>query len=396
VSLALIIFWGSVALVAYAYVLYPAAIGLLARVRPRRRRETHPIPCSVSFVMAARQEGLRVYEKAVELTAQLDRAGVDGEVIVVLDGPGLPGDVLQWLRDEPRVQLIERPQPQGKAAALAEGARHARREILALCDVRQTWQDDALERLLERFCDPRVGAVSGDLVLLDNRGMIAGVGLYWRYEKWLRAAESRFDSVVGLTGAICTVRRELFHAPPPGTILDDVYWPMRVVMAGYCVEHDRRAVAHDRLPDHPRDEFHRKVRTLAGNFQLVALLPGLLLPWRNRLWWQLISHKLLRLAVPWALLAALIASALIVHPVYRVVFAMQTILYGLTALGILTGFAGRHRLTAAAASFVLLNAAAWTAFWVWASGRAARSWGSANYRDTVPTPAKRPSDCAVG
>src|SRR4029079_13531611 len=133
---------------------------------------------------------------------------------------------------------------------------------------------------------------TGELILESNTGVSAGVGLYWRYERWLRKNEGRLNSTVGVTGAIAAVRRELFTPIPPGTILDDVYWPLCVAMKRHRVIHDPRALAYDRLPDRARDEFKRKVRTLTGNFQLFTRLPGALLPWKNPIWLQLISHKL--------------------------------------------------------------------------------------------------------
>src|SRR5205085_1989176 len=153
-------------------------------------------------------------------------------------------------------------------------------------------------------------AVSGDLVVIAGPGAVAGVELYWKLEKWLRRQESRVGAQVGVTGAICAVRRELFTPVPPGTILDDVYWPLGVVMRGYRVVHDSRALAYDRLPERVRDEFRRKVRTLAGNFQLAARLPAALLPWRNPIWGQFLSHKLARLVVPWALPVVLLTTFL--------------------------------------------------------------------------------------
>src|SRR5215470_5324190 len=102
--------------------------------------------------------------------------------------------------------------------------------------------------------------------------VMAGGGLYWRFAKWLRQKESLIHSQVGVSGAIAAVRRELFRPIPHGTLLDDVYWPLQVAMQGYRVVHDDRARAFDRLPENPRDEFRRKVRTLAGNFQLARML----------------------------------------------------------------------------------------------------------------------------
>jgi hypothetical protein len=194
--------------------------------------------------------------------------------------------------------------------------------------------------------------------------------------------------MVGATGAISAVRRELFCPVPAGTVLDDVYWPLCVAMRGRRVVLDMRAVAYDRLPVRARDELRRKVRTLSGNLQLLARLRGAALPWRNPLWFRFVSHKLLRLAVPWALLALLALSALLPGPLYRALFWVQVEVYALTVLGACTGLGARLRFVAAAGSFLVLNVAAWLAFWVWASRRADSSWARVVY-----VPPAAPADC---
>jgi cellulose synthase/poly-beta-1,6-N-acetylglucosamine synthase-like glycosyltransferase len=276
------------------------------------------------------------------------------------------------------VRLIELPQRLGKAAALNHAAREAQYPILVLCDVRQRWDEDALTRLLENFADPEVGAVSGDLVIETVPGTLSGVGLYWKYEKWIRKQESRVWAQIGVTGAIAAVRRELFRSIPPGTLLDDVYWPLRVAMAGYRVVHDERAVAYDRLPPRTQDEFHRKVRTLAGNLQLAFRLPWALVPILNPVWIQLVSHKLLRLTVPWALLGMLVSNLLLwEHLGYRILFLVQLAGYTLGILGLLLPGAGKS--ASLASSFLVLNSAAWMAWWVWLTGQAGRSWHKVRY-----------------
>jgi hypothetical protein len=205
--------------------------------------------------------------------------------------------------------------------------------------------------------------------------------MYWRFEKWLRFRESRLWAMVGVTGAVSACRRELFRPIPPGTLLDDVHWPLQVAMQGRRVIHDPRARAFDRLPPRTRDEFRRKVRTLAGNFQLLTLLPSALLPWCNPVWLQLLSHKLLRLVVPWALLGLLACNLLLAGgPLYAVLLGVQAAGYALAALGLVgPEFVRRWRPVAAAASFLVLNTAAWTAFWVWISGRGPRTWTRVRY-----------------
>lgn len=377
----LLVFWSSIAIVVYSYIVYPVLIWLAAWKWPKRVEKSDPAPASVSFVVAARNEGTRVRQRVDELLKQLEAANVHGEVILVFDGPQQPeGPIPPLLADE-RVHLLQTNEHVGKSVAISIGIRRAQFEIVAFADMRQKWSDDALDRLLSNFEDAEIGAVSGQLVLQSREGLLEGVGLYWRYETWLRYKESCFDSVVGVTGAIAAVRRSLFANIPDGTILDDVYWPMNVIAAGYRVVYDPNAIAYDRLPDRTRDEFRRKLRTLSGNFQLMTLLPRIMLPWRNRIWWQFVSHKILRLAVPWALLAVFLGSGLLRSGAFGYFFLAQCIGYIFILLAILSGLAGRVRLTAAISSFLLLNFAAWLAFWIWVSGNTSRCWSPVAYRD---------------
>lgn len=305
--------WLCVGLIAYAYLGYPLLLAILSRLAARRLSFRGPVPREVAVVVAAHNEGERIERRLDELTELMAASSLDGEIIVVSDGStdntaalarahsarfGCGGRRLGCA-----VHVLELPAKGGKAAAVSAGCAVATRPIIVFADTRQAWDPNALTRLLENFADAKVGAVSGELIVGTEPGLLSGVGLYWGYEKWIRVQESRLHSTVGVTGAISAVRQELFRPIPAGTILDDVYWPLQVAMQGYRVVHDRQARAYDRLPERPGDEFRRKVRTLSGNFQLLTRLPAALLPWRNPVWFQFFSHKLLRLAVPWALLA---------------------------------------------------------------------------------------------
>ncbi|QDT73348.1 glycosyltransferase [Lacipirellula limnantheis] len=379
------IFWLSVTAVAYTYIVYPAAIYFCARLAAKPHNCDGTACAGVSVLIAGHQEREKILEKLVCLCKQLSDSKMRGEIIVVLDGIGSsPSGIGEYLNKkvtDERIKIINLSCNIGKAAAISTGAAEAKYDVLVLSDIRQRWRPDALSLLVESFRDANVGAVSGELVLESQEGIAGGVGLYWKYERWLRHQESLYDSVTGVTGAICAVRSELFEPVPAGTILDDVYWPLKVVMKGFRVLHLPDAIAYDRLPSHAKDEFRRKVRTLCGNFQLMTLLPEAVYPWRNRLWWQFISHKLLRLVAPWALLGILASSALIDGPFYRWAFWAQAAVYGITLIMMLSGQAKRVRLIAAAAAFLLLNFAAWVAFWVWISGREANAWKSVNYND---------------
>jgi poly-beta-1,6-N-acetyl-D-glucosamine synthase len=376
------------ALVAHAYVVYPIAIAVLARLRRKNLAMAPAAYPSVSIVIAAMNEEMSIAARLEELTSHIKLNNLVGEVVVVSDGSTDRTAEIVRLFAERDVRLIELPENVGKATALTQGCAAAHNEILVFADARQHWSPDVLPVLISNFSDPAVGAVSGDLELESSPGVLAGVGLYWRFEKWLRRQESRLHSTVGVTGAISAVRRTLFRPIPARTVLDDVYWPLQVIMQGYRVLHDERAQALDRLPSKARDEFRRKVRTLAGNYQLLARSPRALFPWRNPIWFQYLSHKVCRLVVPWALLGLLITSVYLDNIAIRVGLVLQATFYAVGLVGIVAGQRLRSRLVSAVASFVLLNVAAWLAFWVWLIRPPDSFWKKARYARPVEQPAE--------
>ena len=350
-------------------------IALVATTYPPCRQA--PFIGSFSIILAVRNEQPHIERRLNELTQLAADTHLPHEIIVVCDGCE---DRTPFIaRQFQNVHVLELQQNLGKSAALSHGAVMGRNDILLFADARQSWTGDTIPLLLENFSDPQVGAVSGNLVVESAPGVMAGVGLYWRFEKWLRRTESQAFSMVSVSGSIIAVRRPLFCHIPAGCLLDDVYWPLRVAMQGFRVVHDPRAIATDRLPDRAADEFKRKVRTLSGNFQLLALLPGAILPWQNPVWFQFWSHKLLRLVVPWALIATFAISCILQHPIYRFAFFAQLAFYALALLGLPRTSAARLKPVSAAASFLVLNTAALIAFCVFVTGRSGRSWTKVSY-----------------
>ncbi|PYR78452.1 MAG: glycosyltransferase family 2 protein [Acidobacteria bacterium] len=335
-----VLFWVSAFAIVYVYAVYPALVGVWARLADRRPRK-RPFPPGrwpfISIVIAARNEAARLAARVANLLEQ-DYPG-PREIIIVSDGSiDSPGAALGPLRD--CVTLIELP-PGGKPLALNAGALAARGDVLVFADARQRFASGALVELIANFSDPQVGAATGELLLdcetdAPSPSTVGdGVGLYWKYEKWLRRHESRVWSTLGATGAIYALRRSLWRPLPADTLVDDVLAPMRAVLAGSRIVFDERAVAFDCAAPDAAAEARRKTRTLAGNYQILAQEPRLLLPFANPVWLQYMSHKVGRLVVPWALVTLFLASAAAApsHWFYAVALAAQAGFYGLAALG---------------------------------------------------------------
>lgn len=330
-------FWLSLAFVVYAYAGYPLLLAVWARLAPRpiRRFPAAPLP-GVSIVLAVRNEAARIAVRIDNLLS-LDYPRDKLQIIVVSDG-SVDGTLETLAGHGAFVETIALPAV-GKAAALNAGVAAARHEIVVFADARQRFEPDAVSHLASAFADPEVGAVSGELVLsrsdAGETSVGEGVGLYWAYEKWIRRNESLIGSTVGATGAIYATRRALWRPLPPDSLLDDVMAPMRIVLAGYRVVFEPAARAFERVNDDASSETRRKTRTLAGNYQMVWHEPRLLLPWRNPIWMQFVSHKLFRLLVPYSLALLLAASVWLAREswVYALALAAQLVFYTLAAYG---------------------------------------------------------------
>lgn len=332
------IFWFSFFVIVYTYFGYPLILSAWRSMRGKQVRKGDALP-SVSVILAVYNEEKRIERKLKNLF-ELDYPSSLVEIIVSSDGSEDQTEekVAQWQErhpDGPSLVLLTAPAHIGKAAALNRAAAHARGEILLFIDARQLLDRSALRHLVSNFADDRVGAVSGELILMDRPGGegIASVGLYWRYEKWLRKMESEVDSTLGATGAIYALRRSLYEPIPAETILDDVLIPMQAVFQGYRVVFEPKALAYDFVPQRAESEFVRKVRTLAGNYQLLWEV-GAFWSWRkNRVFFQFFSHKVARLVVPFMLVLLLLSNLFLTQGVYLVFLVLQLGWYGLALLG---------------------------------------------------------------
>ena len=327
------IFWLSFLFVVYVYAGYPLLLTVLRRLshRPVKKQYFQP---PVTIIIAAYNERQTI-EKKLRNCLSLDYPKSKLQIIASLDGPTDGTEFAVWQYATRGVELVHSKEHRGKSSALNRAMRRATGEIVVFADVRQTFDRSAINELVANFADETVGAASGELLLMDeaNEEATTDVGLYWRYEKAIRASESDIHSVPGATGAIYAIRRNLFQELPEDTLLDDAAIPLRVVLGGKRAVLDPEAKAYDTVACCPLAEYGRKVRTLAGNYQLLARMPELLSPWRNPIFFQFLSHKLGRLLVPYALVVLLVTNLFILHGVYALAFSLQIAWYVCAAAG---------------------------------------------------------------
>jgi len=368
--------WSLLVLVAYTYVGYPLFVGIFARLLARPIRARADYEPTVSACMAV-SNGATFLAAKLESLRALDYPRDKLEILVCSDGSSdhSASIVRQYAEQDPRIRLLEHSTRLGKPSAVNHLAREAIGEVLLMTDVRQQLSPNALRALVAPLADESVGCVSGNLVLSGW----SGPGFYWRYERFIRDAEGQLGRMVGVTGALYAVRRSELPKLPKDVILDDMFVPLSIALRGKKVVFSDAALAFDEAFDDDR-EFGRKVRTLAGNYQLVTKLPLLLVPGINRSWIEMVSHKLMRLVCPWALIALFSISAKLalfpgtdLTPVHvgfwRALAVAQLLFYVLAATGATTG-----RIGSVARTFVVLNAAAVVGLWRFVRRRQAITW----------------------
>lgn len=343
----------------YTYAGYPLLMWILSRLRPRPWTVASITP-SVSVVLAV-HNGMVLLPQKIELLLGLNYPNIQ-EIIIVSDGStDGTAELLAGLH-HPLIHTIVIEGQGGKAVAVNAGVAKATADVIVFVDIRPEMAPEAIQLLVSNFADGKVGCVSGNLKLRDDGHDAASAavgGFYWRYEQWIRTCESISDSPVGVYGGFYAIRRALAVQQPPGIILDDMFQPLSIIRQGYRSVVDPRAYVYDMWPKNVEGEFHRKVRTLAGNFQLFQLAPWTLTT-QNRVLFQLVSHKVMRLFVPYFLITTLVTTLAISanSSLFRALAALQIFGWTLAFVSLRYKIPLINRVAAPAGALLVLNAAA--------------------------------------
>ena len=330
------LFWFYLSLIIYCYFGYPICLALISnfKSRPVAKKEIAP---KVSIILSVWNEQDVIRRKLINLLA-LDYPSDSLEIIVGSDGSDDETNNIIRSFNDARIHFIERTDRRGKMIVLNELVSLARHEIIVFNDARQEIQKDAIYKLVANFADPSVGCVSGELIFRKKEGTTAqGINLYWEYEKFMRNHEARIHSMLGATGAIYAIRKNLYHPVPKSVVLDDMYIPFRVIESGYRAIFESEAKAFDNAAEDPKEEYRRKTRTLFGNFQIFQIFGRMFNPFKSPIAIQLFSHKLLRVVVPFLMVKLIFINLLLVnHEFYAWTMAAQILFYAMASVGLCT------------------------------------------------------------
>jgi cellulose synthase/poly-beta-1,6-N-acetylglucosamine synthase-like glycosyltransferase len=323
------IFWICVGLLVYTHVGYPLLLALLTRIRQSAQSTSARSAQStfgdrvntpaVTLVVAAYNEGAVIDRKI----ANARSLQYPGQIEVIVASDGSTDDTVAKARAAGADRVLELPRG-GKIRAQDAAVADASGELVAFSDANSFWQPDALQRLVAPFADPKVGYVCGQVRFTNDAGDNQE-GVYWRYEMWIRAMESRLAGVTGGNGAIYAVRKDAYIQVDP-RMGHDLSFPFNMVKDGWKPVYAPDARAEEKMVPSIEGEFRRK-RRMQSHMWPIVLRGGLLrLGGYSPLYaLEVYSHRVLRYLTPLLHLIAFGANiALLDHgAIYVVTFAAQ-------------------------------------------------------------------------
>jgi cellulose synthase/poly-beta-1,6-N-acetylglucosamine synthase-like glycosyltransferase len=331
----LFLFWISLGILLYTYLIYFLIAVVLAKFSSRKALETNEITNwpAVTMVIAAYNEERFIAEK-LQNSIMLDYPTEKLSILVVSDGS--VDNTMNIVREFNQVQHFHEPERRGKIHAVDRIMKFIKTPVVVFTDANTLLNTEAIKNIMRHYQDEKVGGVAGEKRVISTEtdsASGAGEGLYWKYESILKKADSDLHTVVGAAGELFSIRTNLYQSPPPDTIIEDFYLSMKIVAQGYRFVYEPDAYAMEGPSATTEDEWKRKVRISAGGLQAIARLTNLLNPFRYGVTsFQYISHRVLRWTLaPLSLVVILISNVFL----FSYAFFFELMLYAQLAFYLL-------------------------------------------------------------
>lgn len=328
-AMTLVVFWISIGMIVLPLAGYPALLLVAGLIRRKRGKCAFTTLPRVSCLVAARNEGRCIASRIENLLSQ-DYPAHLLEIIVGSDASTDDTEGVVESFSERGVVLYRSEQRVGKSGIMIGLSAMATGEILVLTDANTVFRPDTVSQLVEPFADPSVGCVDGSR--RNSLGVETCESAYWRYETMLKKLCGKLGSVLGTTGAVSALRRELFKPAGPKRA-DDFETGVMVRMQGKECVFNPEAVALE-PSDTDQSQYRRMVRIVAQYFGM-AVRFFFMAVGRGRLWLalQLLLHKILRWQIGVFALAAVVSLFILAGtgPVYAALMWLM-VLFNLAAV----------------------------------------------------------------
>ncbi len=356
-----VLFWLSVFLIVYPYLIYLPIVRLMGMLRPKpvRKRAFEP---AVTILIPAYNEADCI-EATVSNKLGLDYPRDRLQVLVISDGSDDGTDEIVRKFSAEGVELLRREGREGKAAALNAAVKLARGDVIVFSDANSLFDNGAIREIVANFADQTVGYVTGSLSFAtsDQTGATEeGGGIYLKYENALRSAETRIGSIIGVNGGVDAIRRELYTDIPKQLITDFVL-PLTVIANGRRVVFEPGALAIEVPNSEISSEFRMRVRVALRALQGLSYMRRLMNPIAHPLTsFCLFSHKVVRYMGFLFMAAALIANFVLAiqSSIYVNILLLHLGCYAIAASGLCLNLPGPLGRVSRPSGYLLMSYAA--------------------------------------
>ena len=323
------IFWFSISIVFYTYFGYPLVLFILNSKKNTNNLDFKISNIKFDFLILAYNEE-KVIKKKIQESLEILKNFENAKLQVVSDGStDLTNNICESFINNPQFSFTSLPRS-GKSQSINQIMRLLKSDIVIFSDANVEYTESTLKHLLKPFFNPRIGYTCGKVIYNNPAEVISGKGesFYWRYENFLKKQESKIGIIAGATGAVYSIRKQLFVPLKLNCINDDFTISMNVIKQGFESEYVEEAIVYENVAPSVEAEFNRHIRDATGHYLSLIHLISLLNPFLGKKSFVFWSHRVLRWLVPFLLIVIVISNSLLIsHQFFIYVFYIQTLFY---------------------------------------------------------------------
>lgn len=333
-----LIYWGSILVVIYTYFGYPLVLLLIKKkTKESDLNVSDCLNANFDFLILAYNEE-KVIKKKIQDSLNLIKNFDNARVIVVSDGStDGTNDICKSFINFPNFQFFPLPRS-GKSQSINKVMAFLSGDFVVFSDANVEYTENTIINLLKPFIDNNIGFTCGKVIYNNPGEVISGKGesFYWKYENFLKKQESKIGYIAGATGAVYSIRRNLFIPLKSNCINDDFTISMNVIKQGYKSAYIEDAMVYECVAPSVEAEFNRHIRDATGHYLSLMHLIGLLNPLKGKPSFVFWSHRVMRWIAPLLLITIFIINIQLVNKhIYKQFFYMQIVFYSFALIALL-------------------------------------------------------------
>ena len=337
-----ILFWLSVYGLLHSYLFYPLFLKLISLNKKGNNlhfKDDEDWP-QVSVLMAMYNEEKVIDEKMnCFLALDYPKNKINFYIGSDCSSDGSNAIVQNFADQHSNIHFFPFTNRQGKPGVINSIARKAFQlhpqsadHILLITDANVMLSESILTFLIRHYKNEEIALVDANMVNtgMKAEGISKSENTYISSEVMIKYREGlAWGTMIGPFGGCYSIRSNYFEEVPPTYLVDDFYITMRMFEQGGKAINDLDAVCYEAISHNMTEEYRRKARISAGNYQNLNTFRHLLWPPHKKLAFAFLSHKVLRWMGPFFIIFAFITCSILAlgeNQLYRLLFYGQLII----------------------------------------------------------------------